>query len=105
MTTFGITRSFNEVDLLEYSVRRMARQVDHIIIGDNSTDGGREALERLVADGLPITLLEDKKLNWQQREVMTEYAPLAARWVPSGCARSTSTKRGCRVTLTASPIR
>jgi glycosyltransferase involved in cell wall biosynthesis len=85
MATFGITRSLNEVDLLEYSIRRMVRQVDHVIIGDNSTDGGREVLEGLVAEGLPITLLEDTKLNWQQREVMTEYAfraaDMGADWV------------------------
>lgn len=78
LTTFGITRSLNEIDLIEYSIRRMLRQVDHIIIGDNSTDGGWEVLEGLVAEGHPITLLEDKKLSWQQNEVMTEYAFRAA---------------------------
>lgn len=85
MTTFGITRSFNEVDLLEHAIRRMLRQVDHIIIGDNSTDGGWEALEKLVADDLPITLFRDVKPSWQQREVMTEYAfrarDMGAEWV------------------------
>jgi hypothetical protein len=85
MTTFGITRSLNEVDLVSYSLRRMLQQVEHVIVGDNSTDGTREEIEKLVADGLPITLLEDRKLNWQQREVMTEYAFMArdmgAEWV------------------------
>lgn len=84
MITFGITRSLNEVDLIEWSIRRMLAQVDHIIIGDNSTDGTREILEKLVAE-LPITLLDDTKLNWEQRDVMTEYAYMArdmgAEWV------------------------
>jgi hypothetical protein len=85
MTTFGITRSLNENDLIEWSVRRMLAQVDHVIIGDNSTDGGWEILEKLVGEGLPVTLLEDRKLNWQQNEVMTAYAFMAremgADWV------------------------
>lgn len=78
MTTFGITRSLNEVDLIEFSLRRMLAQVDHVIIGDNSTDGTREVIEQLVADGYPITLHDDTKLNWQQRDVMTAYAFEAA---------------------------
>jgi hypothetical protein len=85
VTTFGITRSKNEVDLIEWSIRRMLVQVDHVIIGDNSDDGTREVLEKLVADGLPITLLDDQELSWRQREVMTEYAFMAhdmgAEWV------------------------
>lgn len=85
MRVFGITRSLNEVDLIEWSLRRMLVQVDHIIIGDNSTDGTREIIEQLVAEGLPITLLDDKLLNWQQNVVMTNYAFMArdmgAEWV------------------------
>lgn len=78
MTTFGITRSKNEADAIEGSLRRMLRHVEHIIIGDNSDDGTRETIEKLVADGLPITLVDDWALNWQQREVMTDYAGMAA---------------------------
>lgn len=74
MATFGITRSMNEVDITRGSIVRMLGQVDHIIIGDNSTDGTREILEELVAYGAPITLLEDRKLNFEQRDVMTNYA-------------------------------
>lgn len=73
MTTFGITRCKNEADIIESSLRRMLNQVDHIIVGDNSTDGSREIIETL-----PVTLLDDEALNWQQREVMTDYAQLAA---------------------------
>lgn len=78
MTTFGITRSKNEDDIIEGSMRRMLRQVDHIIIGDNSTDDTRKILERLVDEGLPITLLDDYRRNVEQREVMTDYAQMAA---------------------------
>lgn len=78
MKTFGITRSKNEVDCIDGSLRRMNAQVDHIIIGDNSTDGTREAIEALIAEGLPITLCDDDKLNFEQRDVMTDYAGMAA---------------------------
>jgi hypothetical protein len=73
----GITRSLNEADLIEYSIGRMLLQVDHIIIGDNSTDGTRETLDRMVAAGRPITLLDDEALNFEQRDVMTLYARMA----------------------------
>lgn len=82
---YGITRSKDEVDIIEGSMRRALEQVDHVIIGDNSTDGSWEILERLVADGLPITLHRDTKLNVEQRDVMTAYAHDAreagAEWV------------------------
>lgn len=85
MTTFGITRSKNEVDIVSSSLQRMATHVDHIIIGDNSDDGTREEIEKLVADGWPITLHDDTALSWQQCDVMTAYAREAAehhaQWV------------------------
>jgi hypothetical protein len=74
---FGITRSLNEDDVVEFSLRRMCLQVDHVLVGDNSTDGTRGIIDALIADGLPITLLEDTAKNFEQREVMTAYAQLA----------------------------
>lgn len=70
----GITRSFNEDDIIESSMRRMAAQVDHVIIGDNSTDNTRAILDGLVAEGLAITVLDDDAPSVAQREVMTRYA-------------------------------
>lgn len=78
MTTFGITRSKNEDDIIEGSIRRALTQVDHVIIGDNSTDNTRKILEGLVDEGLPIALLDDWALNVEQRDVMTDYAGMAA---------------------------
>lgn len=77
MTTWGITRSKNEVDLIEWSLRRMLRQVDHVLIGDNSDDGSEVILRGLVKEGLPITLMYDDAPSWHQREVMTSYAHFA----------------------------
>jgi hypothetical protein len=75
---FGITRVRDEDDIVEYSLRRMTAQVDHVIIGEGcSTDQTRPIVERLVAQGLPITLLDDEALNFEQREVMTRYAHIA----------------------------
>jgi hypothetical protein len=75
---FGITRSLNESDIIRGSLLRMLTQVDHIYIGDGtSTDGTREEIERLIDDGLPITLFDDTALNFEQRDVMTNYAHMA----------------------------
>lgn len=74
MTTWGITRSYNEADVIEWSIRRMLRQVDHILIGDNSDDGTGKILRSLKREGLPLTLLRDDKPSYEQRDVMTAYA-------------------------------
>jgi hypothetical protein len=74
---FGITRSYNEADIIESSIRRMCAQVDHVIIGDNSDDGTGEILLELGAKGLPITVLWDDAPSVAQRDVMTAYGHLA----------------------------
>lgn len=75
MATFGITRSYNEVDLIEWAIRRMLRQVDHIIIGDNSNDGSEEILRDLAREyPADITLLWDDAPSVAQRDVMMDYA-------------------------------
>lgn len=70
MTTFGIARSRNEADIIEWSILRMLDQVDHVIIGDDSTDGGQHSLERLVAEGLPLTVVWDDEPAYHQPEVV-----------------------------------
>lgn len=75
---FGITRVRDEDDIIEPSLRRMCAQVDHVIIGEGcSSDQTRPIIERLIAEGLPITLFDDEALNYEQREVMTTYARVA----------------------------
>lgn len=77
MTTFGITRSYNESDIIEFSMRRMCAQVDHVLIGDDSNDGTEDILRGLIREGLPITMLYDDLPSFHQRDVMTEYAQRA----------------------------
>lgn len=73
MTVFAVTRSCSEIDIIEQSIRRMCAQVDHVIIGDNSTDGGHEVLQGLVEEGLPITLYWEDAPNWHQPEVVKRF--------------------------------
>ncbi len=84
MTTFGIARSRNEADIIEWSILRMLRQVDHVIIGDDSTDGGELALQRLVDEGLPVTVVWDDEPAYHQPEVvkrlMLQARDMGAEW-------------------------
>lgn len=70
MTTFGIARSRNENDIIEWSIRRMLRQVDHVIVGDDSTDGSETILQRLVDEGLPLTVVWDDEPAYHQPDVV-----------------------------------
>lgn len=83
--TYAITRVKDEVDIIEYSLRRMLRQVDHIIVGYNSSDGTIEKIEELIDEGHPIYAIPDHLGGTRQREVMNEYARIAfhegAKWV------------------------
>lgn len=86
MTVWGITRSFNEADIIESSIRRMLAQVDHVLVGDNSADGTRAILDGLAAEfGERLDVLDDHAPSVAQRDVMTEYARRAgsagAAWV------------------------
>jgi hypothetical protein len=89
LTTDGpvvaIARSFNEIDIVESSVRRMAHHVDRVIVLDNSGDGSLEVLRELEAD-LPLEVFLDDEPNFRQREVVTRFAHYArekydASWV------------------------
>lgn len=81
----AITRSCNEVDIAASSVRRMCHQVDHVIVGDNSTDGAHGELQALVDEGLPITLHWEDEPNWHQPKVVKRFVEeargMGADWV------------------------
>ena len=82
----AVSRVLNEDDIAAESARRMAAQVDHVIIGEGgSVDGTREAIQALVDEGLPITLQDDPTRNHEQARVMTELAhqarEMGATWV------------------------
>lgn len=75
---FGISRVRDEDDIVEGSIRRMLRQVDHVIVGEgNSSDNTRPILDQLASETDRLTVLDDTARNFEQRDVMTRYAHLA----------------------------
>jgi hypothetical protein len=86
MTVWGIGIVRDEADIIEATVSRMLREVDHVLVADNrSVDGTDEILRSL--DG--VTVLVDPDPNFygkdQQPRRMSALASLAgergARWV------------------------
>jgi len=85
MSVYGITVVRDEADIVETSLRHMAREVDHLIVGDHrSTDGTTDILAAL-ADELPLTVVTETHPGHHQDERMTRYAAMAheqgAEWV------------------------
>lgn len=78
----------DEADVIEHTVRRMLRQVDHVLMSDNgSTDGTREILRR-ISHELPLstlTIYSDPDPAYYQSRKMTTLAECAAaagaKWV------------------------
>lgn len=63
----------NEADIIEASVRHNLAFVDLMVVIDNaSTDGTREILEALRAEGLPLVLLDDPVFGHFQGEKVTQ---------------------------------
>lgn len=62
----------NEEDIIEAFVRHTLSQVDHLYVADNlSTDGTRDILDALVAEGLPLTVSLDPAQAMEQNVKMT----------------------------------
>lgn len=76
----GITRVKNEADIIEATISRMLRQVDHVLVMDGSTDETTEILE-----ALPVTLIRDETPTYEQPQQMTALAHQArefgAEWI------------------------
>lgn len=87
MTVVMCALAKDEADVVEGWVRHHADEVDRIIVADNlSTDGTREILDRLVAEGLPLTVVDDPVVAYEQSQKVSALAELAgtewdADWV------------------------
>ena len=82
----GLARVKNEADVIEAFVRHHVALLDHLVVVDNaSTDGTREILAALVAERLPLTVLDDATIAYRQSELMTYLA--RACCVRLGCDR------------------
>lgn len=82
----GLARVKNEADVIEAFVRHHVALLDHLVVVDNaSTDGTRQILAALVAEGLPLTVLDDATIAYRQSEVMTYLT--RACCVSLGCDR------------------
>lgn len=77
MVTVGITMVRDEADIIEATVRRMAAQVDHVLVADNlSTDDTIGILGELEANGI-CRVVNDDDPAYRQAQKMTHLAQLA----------------------------
>lgn len=78
MTVIAIGMCKDEADVAEGLLRHLAGEVDHIIIADNdSVDGTRDILHQLTRE-LPLTVLDDPVVAYNQSAKMSALAELAA---------------------------
>src|SRR5688572_29754160 len=69
----------NEADIIEAFVRHTLAWVDHHLVFDHdSTDGTREILQALQAEGLPLTLFRDDAPGHLQQARSNHLTRLAA---------------------------
>lgn len=81
MSTIAVSMVKDEADIIATTVRHMIGQVDHVIVADNlSTDGTSDIL-----DSLPITVIDDPVIAYDQSAKMTRLAGIAhdmgAEWI------------------------
>lgn len=75
----SVTMTKDEADIIEPILRHTATQVDHMIVADNgSTDGTRELLD-VLAQELPLTVLDDPVVGYLQSPKMSALAQIAAQ--------------------------
>lgn len=85
MVVFGVSMVRDEADIVEHTLRNMARHVDRLIVADNgSVDGTRDLLAEL-AQELPLEVVDDPERGYWQSRKMTALAHRAgeqgASWV------------------------
>jgi len=72
MKIFSITMVKNEIDIIETFVRYHAQLLDGMVILDNgSTDRTVGVINKLINEGLPISLLFDDNPSYDQSSIMT----------------------------------
>lgn len=73
MRIVGVSMVRNEADLIESFVRHHAALLDRLLVVDHgSTDGTREILAALQAEGLPLWIAETRALANKQAQVLTQ---------------------------------
>jgi glycosyltransferase involved in cell wall biosynthesis len=83
----AVTMVKDEADIVGYTVRHMATQVDHVLVADNmSTDDTRPILDRLAGVLDNVTVIDDPDPAYEQSRKMTDLATRArlqfnAEWV------------------------
>lgn len=86
MSVFGVCMVRDELDILPWTLPRMAAQLDHVLIADNrSTDGTSYALEQMAKALGNVTVLDDPEPAYMQSLKMSRLAHQAgekgALWV------------------------
>ncbi len=74
----AVTRVKNELDIIEAFIRHHARHVDKIIVLDHgSSDGTETILQGLQREGLPLVLLRELSIGYDQSRSITRLARMA----------------------------
>src|SRR5215469_7664857 len=80
MKLIAVSRVKNEIDIIEAFVRHHARHFDKLIIlDDGSTDGTYDVLRSLRDSGLPLVLLREASVGYEQSRYMTRLLHVAVQ--------------------------
>lgn len=106
MTVWGVTMVKDEADVIEGTLRHLADEVDGLVVADNqSTDGTRDILSDLSRE-LPLHVVDDPIVAYDQSGKMTRLAALAAQigatWIVPFDADEIWVFRGERIRLVLS---